>query len=110
MLLLCTASCGKIGSGLSQQKVQQAVDQLLNGVRRGGAVSVQGIKQGPNEAEADIAFNNFQYFFSSAPFMGVQRFTGTGTATITHYNDGRWVLTRITFNVGDYVTGNVEIR
>jgi hypothetical protein len=94
----------------TKEKVQPAVNQLLNGVRRGGTAIVQGVREINGGAEVDISFATFQYYFSSAPFMGVQQFSGMGTGTLAHYNDGRWVLTKITWNFGDYVTGNVEVR
>jgi hypothetical protein len=98
------------GGSPSKEVVQVAVNQLLGGVRRGGTAVVQGIKDANGGAEVDISFGNFQYFFSLAAFMGIQQFNGMGTGTLAHYSDGRWVLTRITWNFGDYVTGNVEIR
>lgn len=57
-------------------------------------LQVKGVHESPNDnsATADIQFNAFRYGRGSSDV-----FTGKGTATFSHYNDGRWVLTKIDF-------------
>jgi hypothetical protein len=79
-------------------------------VRRGGSVYVEGVQENGNAAEASVRFDNFQYLFNPGSGMGVQRFAGRGTAVLSKYNDGRWMLKRVVWNYGDYVTAEIEIR
>jgi hypothetical protein len=93
---------------------------------------------GANECRADLQFNGFQYnantygiplpknyqaprepsinspsFYQEmyrASTQGAQNahFSGRGTAFLTRYNNGRWVLSRIAFNFID-ISANAEI-
>ena len=56
-------------------------------------VAVQGIQEilQQNAAKADLSFSAFKY----GPHDAKQSYSGSGTAYFSHYNDGRWVLTRV---------------
>jgi hypothetical protein len=68
-----------------------------------GDVTVTGIQEIPQEnaAKVDVTFSNFK--FKSTGIMGgkVERnYSGPGVAVFTHYNDGRWVLTKVSTSQG----------
>lgn len=126
--------------GLTNSKVEAAVADLLSDWRMGGSVSVKGIQEIPqqNAALADLQFNNFEYgvtfeggllrkkdFKPRKPSgdaiphpdeMFPQRkvsWSRDGRATLSKYNDGRWVLKQVNWNDGIAccgVKGNVDIR
>src|SRR5260370_1172777 len=115
-----TETC--LGQTLTAPSVQAAVNQAVAWTQTGGSVTVVGVREvpGQNEATADLQFNNFQY---NADFMNVPKpkgertpsgnpavnyippsasrnvlnYSGQGVASITHYTDSRWVLTRLDF-------------
>jgi hypothetical protein len=123
--------------GLTNAKVETAVADLLSDWRMGGSVSVKGIQEIPqqNSAIADLQFNNFEY---GATFEGgllrkkdfkprkpsgdaiphpdemfPQRkisYSKDGKATLSKYNDGRWVLKAVNWGFDTGVKGNLEIR
>jgi hypothetical protein len=125
VLVTLFAACSK--GQLTKEKAQQALSQwksVAQGVppnrpTSGSAavgqsqqpdIVVEGVQELPqeNSAKASLRFNNFEY--------GSGRFTysGSGVATFSHYNDGRWVLTKVetSENVweGKYVkNGGLEI-
>ena len=112
-----------VSTTLTAASVQAAVNQAVAWTQTGGSVAVAGVREVPaqNEATADLQFNNFQY---NADFMNIPKpksertpagdpavvyippsasrnisnYSGRGIASMTHYTDGRWVLTRIDFN------------
>jgi hypothetical protein len=119
-----TGTClGQATSPLTAASVQAAVNQAVAWTQTGGSITVVGVREvpGQNAAAADLQFNNFQY---NADFMSVPKpksertpagnpavvyippsasrnflnYSGQGVASMTHYTDGRWVLTRIDFN------------
>ena len=120
-VLSVTGTC--LGQAPTAASVQAAVNQAVDWTQTGGSVTVVGVREvpGQNEATADLQFNNFQY---NADFMKTPRpksertpagnpavvyippsatrnvlsYSGSGVASMTHYTDGRWVLTRIDFN------------
>jgi hypothetical protein len=123
--------------GLTNAKVETAVGDLLSDWRMGGTVSVKGIQEIPqqNAAIADLQFNNFEYGVSfeggllrkkdfkprkpsgdAIPHpdeMFPQRkvsYSKDGKATLSKYNDGRWVLKAVNWGFDTGVKGSVEIR
>lgn len=111
LLVICTGcgSSGTRGSGaLTREKAQKALNKALDGFIKGGAVTVQGVREIPaeNSAEADLNFQDFRW---QAP-LGLGSFSGTGTAKFSHYSDGRWVLTKIIWSYGTYLDANVEVN
>ncbi|MBX3296374.1 MAG: hypothetical protein KF762_11755 [Acidobacteria bacterium] len=126
--------------GLTNSKVETAVADLLSDWRIGGSVSVRGIQEIPqhNAAVADLQFNNFEFavtgmdelirardlkppqksgkLIPSPDEMFPQKkitYSKLGKATLTKYNDGRWVLKSVNWHDGLAccgVKGNVEIR
>lgn len=87
----CLVSCA--GDELTSNKAQEALDEWIS--RREGEVSVVGVQEIPeqNVATATLEFRNLQW---TSSYFGIdQDFTGTGYATFTYFNDGRWVLSRV---------------
>ena len=71
---------------------------------KSGSESVRGIQEvaSENAAVAQLSFSNLGYNLRDQ-ILGGQRsktYSGPGTAIFTHYNDGRWVLTKITIGQG----------
>jgi hypothetical protein len=117
--------------------MDQALDWTRKG--GGATVlGVQELPQ-ENAARADVRFDNFQFNADSygtpvdknkktPPEPGindpnyyekmyqnrvgqihVERYSGQGAATLTHYSDGRWVLTGVQFGMNG-TRANVEVR
>lgn len=65
-----------------------------------GEVAVRGIQDLPKEnaAKVDLNFTNLKFRANNGFGNGERNYTGAGTAIFTHYNDGRWVLTKVTTN------------
>jgi hypothetical protein len=96
---------------LTKEKVQVALDTALARLKQGGTATVTGILENPqeNSARADIQYTNFQYD-NGTPYVGKQNFTGQGFAVLSHYNDGRWVMTRVQLWSIDSITTSIEIQ
>lgn len=93
---------------LTNEKAQIAIQRWMSS----GTVAVQGIQEVPQEnaARVDITFTNFKF-----KDTGFQRnYSGPGIAIFAHYNDGRWVLNKIStsqgFNSAWWNNINVEVR
>ena len=107
-LMVLSVGCGK--GQLTKENAQRTLDRWKNDIAvkgiepnrpvtgtagGGGPVKsdlvVQGVQEIPqeNSAKVNIEFNNFEY--GGAKFT----YTGSGVAIFSHYNDGRWVLTRV---------------
>jgi hypothetical protein len=89
-------SPGKLTDG----KAQRAVQRWMSG----GTVSVQGIQEVPqeNSAVARLNFTNLSYKLHD-PILGGNNnkiYSGAGNGIFAHYNDGRWVLIKITIGQG----------
>lgn len=126
--------------GLTNSKVETAVADLLSDWRMGGSVSVTGIREIPqqNSAIADLQFNSFEFAVNGTDQMLKAKdfkppkksgemipsyeemfppkkitYSKQGKASLTKYNDGRWVLKSVNWHDGIAccgVKGNVEIR
>lgn len=89
-------SPGKLTDG----KAQRAVQRWMSG----GTVSVQGIQEVPqeNSAVARLNFTNLSYKLHD-PILGGNNnklYSGVGNGIFAHYNDGRWMLIKITIGQG----------
>jgi hypothetical protein len=85
---------------LTNSKVQRAIQRWMSG----GSVAVQGVQEVPqqNAAVAQMTFTNLNYKLHD-PILGgnnPRTYSGPGNAIFAHYNDGRWVLTKITIGHG----------
>jgi hypothetical protein len=62
-------------------------------------------------AEPDISDPKFyeKMYQNRAGQIHVERYSGQGMATLTHYSDGRWVLTGVQFGTNG-TKANIEIR
>ena len=69
-----------------------------------GRVSVQGVQEVPqqNLAVAQVRFTELGYNLRDPIVCGSRpkKYSGSGTAMFAHYNDGRWVLNKITIGQG----------
>lgn len=135
-----TTSSSTSSQGLTNAKVEKAVADILTDWRIGGTVSVRGIQEIPqqNSAIADLQFNAFEFAVNGTDQMIRAKdfkppkksgdvipsyeemfppkkitYSKQGKATLTKYNDGRWVLKQVNWHDGIAccgVTGNLEIR
>ncbi len=110
---------------------------MLNDWKMGGSVSVRGIQENSqtNSAVADLQFSDFEYGVtfegqllkksqfkvpakSGNPIQPPEemfpprkvKYSKDGKATLSRYNDGRWVLKAINWGFDTGVKGTVEIR
>lgn len=112
LLLTCVQGCGGSpfsGQTLTTAKAQTAVDkafeQMISNAAKngtpfepGGKAVVEGIREDRdhNSAVVDIKYVNAVYREPWVPmFPKEYRRISNGTAVVTHYNDGRWVLTEL---------------
>lgn len=110
VLQLVTACGGD--EHLSQSRAQSAIDEWLQRRGASGTVEVLGIKEVPQEnaANADLKMKSFTWSVESpgiVPGLGAldnpKRVTSDpGVAIFTHYNDGRWVLTKVAWLYGSF--------
>ncbi len=123
--------------GLTNAKVETAVADLLSDWKMGGSISVRGIQENSqtNSAIADLLFNDFEYGVtfegqilkksqfkmpakSGNPIPPPEemfpprkvKYSKDGKATLSMYNDGRWVLKAVNWGFDSGVKGTVEIR
>lgn len=84
---------------LTSAKAKNAVEKWMGS---NGSVSVQGIQEIEKEniAKADISFNNFKFKAAGLFGQNERNYSGPGEAIFTHYNDGRWVLTKVSTQQG----------
>ncbi len=132
-----TANTSNLTNEKVQQAVDKTLDWTKVG-GKAEVLGIQEIPQ-QNAAIVDIRFDDFRYNadqsrtpiakdkksppppsagspnFSSEMYKAVtqmvrvERYSGKGVGTLTHYNDGRWVLTEINFNL-IRLTSNLEIQ
>jgi hypothetical protein len=71
-----------------------------------GRIVIKGIQESPqdNSAKADIEFNNFKFSGSQSSY------SGTGTATFSRYNDGTWVLKKVSVSGKNWDNLSIETR
>ena len=99
---------------LTNAKAEQAIQSWM----KKGTVTVIGIQEVPQEnaAKVDIRFNDFRWNSKGNMFerAGERSYSGPAVAVFTHYNDGRWVLVKVTTSQGFNSTWwdniNVEAR
>jgi len=121
-------------NALTEERVQNAVDRMLDEWQVGGSVRIRGIQENKEQssAVADLIFDNFEiekagmeyvkkgkYQNSGNPIWEsfnnhrVVKISGGGQARLSQYNDGRWVLKGVTMGRGfDAVTftNDIELR
>src|SRR5690606_13377955 len=120
-----STSSSTSGQGLTNSKVEAAVTDLLRDWRLGGSVTVRGIQEIPqqNAAVADLQFNSFEFgvngtdeLLRAKDFKPPKKsgemipsyeemfppkkitYSKQGKATLTKYNDGRWVLKSVNWH------------
>jgi hypothetical protein len=95
LLVLACETRGKLTNSMAEGALRRWVSS--------GNVTVTGIQEIPQEnaAKVDVTFSNFK--FKTTGIMGGQverNYSGPGVAVFTHYNDGRWVLTKVSTSQG----------
>jgi hypothetical protein len=100
--LFVVIGCRGIGNGtlpiikdgkLTTEKAQNTLSRWV----KDGQVTVRGIQESGNTAQADVNFSNFHFTLKSGE---ESTYSGPGTAVFTHYNDGRWVLKKVSTSEG----------
>jgi len=132
-----TANTSKLTNEKVQRAVDKALDWTKVG-GRAEVLGIQEIPQ-QNAAMVDIRFDNFQHnadqsgtpiakdkksptapgvrspnfsdemYKAVTQMVHVESYSGKGVGTLKYYNDGRWVLTEINFNL-IRVSPNLEIQ
>lgn len=99
LLLLAIPITACLDSGkLTTSKAQGALNRWV----KNGSVTVTGIQEIPqeNSAKADLVFTDFQLVTRGLFGKRERKYSGPGVAIFTHYNDGRWVLTKVSTSQG----------
>ena len=116
LLLLTGCKGGATSSSVAENRltvvnVQKAVDQLITPYKTGGQIVVLGIKEFQGGAQADLQFTDFTADFHNFSAYGTERarWSGLGTAEIARYTDGRIVLTKVVWNFGMNISGQISL-
>lgn len=100
-------------SSLTNEKIERAIDKLFGSDKISGSVKVLGVQEIPaqNAARADIRFDNLNYTSRGAGITFHQPiYSGSGSATLSRYNDGRWVLNTVSIRPLETYTGSIPIE
>lgn len=91
-----SSSSSTDSSKLTTEKAQATLSRWISD----GQVTVRGIQEVPKEnaAKVDLTFSNFRFKANGSE----RTYSGPGTAIFTHYNDGRWVLIKVSTEQGFY--------
>lgn len=114
LLVFALSGCSADGK-LTNEKAQQAVTRWLNG---NGTAVVTGVLEVPQEnmAKADVGLSNFVWnspkndavtAYMFGPGGASHTYSGRADAIFAHYNDGRWVLTKIVTPNGSWDNLNI---
>ena len=84
------------GSGTSELSSEEVSNNS-------GPIVIKGIQELPQEnaAKVDLEFNSFNLSGSAPPY------SGTGVATFAHYNDGTWVLKKVSVSGKEWDNLNI---
>ncbi len=93
LLVLAGCSLSATSNSLTTDRAQLALDQWADG---NGTLLVQGIQELPGQNAAKVDFNVEHYEWQEQ-YIGTKRYQGHGVAIFSHYTDGRWVLTNVSF-------------
>jgi len=120
-LILTITFWGCSGSGkLTNEKAQQAVTQWLASIEDNTATAtVTGVLEVPqeNSAKADVNLSNFVWHspkndpitaYAFGPGGEAHTYSGRADAIFIHYNDGRWVLSKIVTPIGSW--GDLQVE
>lgn len=115
-----SSDSGKLTTAKAQEAVDKAITQIrseynhgANTILDGGSASVQGIQELPQEnaAQSDVTYNGIT---SQCGDGSIREPWKNGVAVFKHYNDGRWVLTKLTTNAAIACWGsftvNIEVK
>ena len=107
-LLLGCSTSGKLTNGMAEQAMKRWKPSCN--------ATVTGIQEVPqqNIATVYVTFSNFRFNRTEQVFDPQRKgfyegpapktYSGPGIAVFTHYNDGRWVLTKVTTSQGPLST------
>lgn len=91
---------------LTKDKAQRALNKWI---AARGEISVQGIQELPQQNAARVDVNFTHYRFNSMTF-GAEDHSGPGTAMFSHYTDGRWVLSTMSFRTSKDIYNLTELN
>jgi len=82
----------KVDDGkLSNEKAQRALDIFMDG---SGKATIVGVQEETNSsAVADLNFQNLPYDY----YGKAEKYSGAGKAYFIRYNDGKWIMNKVTF-------------
>jgi hypothetical protein len=110
-LVLCIL-LGFMGCSSSGNLTNSMAENALKKWMPGSNAKVTGIQEIPqqNVATADVMFSNFSFTRNEQVFDPARQgfyegwvpktYSGPGVASFTHYNDGRWIMTRVVTSQG----------
>lgn len=76
---------------LSNEKAQRALDIFMDG---SGKATIVGVQEETNSsAVADLNLQNLPYDY----YGKSEKYSGAGKAYFIRYNDGKWVMNKVTF-------------
>ncbi len=93
VLLMVTSTGCKLDKKLTSQKAQSTIEKWAGG---NGSYQVQGVTEVTEKNAATVNFT-VDGFKISSDLFGTRSYNGPGVAIFSHYNDGRWAMTTITF-------------
>jgi hypothetical protein len=89
---MANSSFLKVDDGkLSNEKAQRALDIFMDGA---GKATIVGVQEETNSsAVADLNFQNLPY----NEYGKSKQYSGAGKAYFIRYNDGKWMMNKLTF-------------
>ena len=89
---IANSSFLKVDDGkLSNEKAQRALDIFMDGA---GKATIVGVQEETNSsAVADLNFQNLPY----NEYGKSKQYSGAGKAYFIRYNDGKWMMNKLTF-------------
>lgn len=105
-----SSDVGSRATNLTNDGAKKAVETLMN--RNNGiniTANVLGIQEQGSSARADLILNGQLLQMETGSSYNASN--ATAIAVFSHYNDGRWVLTRVTYgySMGFHINGNVTV-
>lgn len=117
LVLLGFSACStRALTGDSGKLTNERAEQTLRKWMPGSNATVTGVQELPQEntATVNVKFSNFRFTRSEEVYDDNRKgfydgwvpktYSGPGVANFTHYNDGRWVLTKVVTSQGPQST------
>jgi hypothetical protein len=94
-------------SGLTNEKVEAALKTAFGKDYKPGMFNVVGIIEQQNSARVDVKYNNYSY---PSPIGATRTLNGISSATLSRYNNGKWVISSIQLAGTDSFHPNTPIE